>query len=91
MIMESIDIHQREALEKMRHAFGAEEGYGLPMLDSTFLRYLRARSFHYDQASQMLRSTLNWRKEMGLLDMHESWKETIALENATGKLLEHRP
>ena len=36
------EIHQH-ALQSMRDMFSAEEGYGLPMNDKTFTRYLRAR------------------------------------------------
>jgi len=41
--MSELNPKQAEALEKMRAAFSAASGSGLPMDDFTFLRYLRAR------------------------------------------------
>lgn len=33
----------------------------------------------------MLQATLDWREKMNLSDFRESWKETMQVENATGK------
>lgn len=41
--MTDLNEHQLEALEKMRHEFQNHNGHGMPLDDSTFLRYLRAR------------------------------------------------
>lgn len=41
--MAALDAKQQEALESMRTAFNDKEGFGLPMNDVTYGRYLRAR------------------------------------------------
>jgi hypothetical protein len=38
-----LDEKQLEALEEMRATFATADGSGMPMEDSTYLRYLRAR------------------------------------------------
>lgn len=88
----SITVHaelnatQQEALDQMKELFQNSDGHGMAMNDSTFLRYLRARNFNLDKAKAMLENTLKWREEFGLKKLHAGeWKETIELENATGK------
>jgi hypothetical protein len=39
----ALDAKKRTALDAMRANFSKVDGVGLPMNDSTFLRYLRAR------------------------------------------------
>ena len=55
--------------------------------DSTFLRYLRARQFDIPKAKVMLEESIKWRNDFGLSGLKDGkWKETIAQENATGKM-----
>ena len=77
---------QTVALEKMRTAFPAEDCCGLQFDDSTFLRYLRARTFDFAKSSAMLNATIKWREEAGLGDMHKGWTSIIEKENSTGKM-----
>ena len=41
--MAELDAKEQEAFEAMRTTFNNEEGFGLPMNDVTYGRYLRAR------------------------------------------------
>lgn len=81
----TMDEQQTYALEQMRAEFGKEHGFGMPMNDATFLRYLRARNFDVDKAKTMLHETLHWRRDFGVENMGE-WKDVIAIENSPGKM-----
>ena len=48
--------------------------------------FCSCRNYNLEKATTMLQSTLTWRKEFGLGDIHSAWNDTIAYENATGKL-----
>jgi hypothetical protein len=41
--VEEVEAKQQQALQAMRDEFKDVDGIGLPMNDSTFARYLRAR------------------------------------------------
>jgi len=41
--MAELNAKEQEALEAMRTAFDGEDGFGMPMNDLTYGRYLRAR------------------------------------------------
>lgn len=45
--MAELDAKEQEAFEAMRTTFNSEEGFGLPMNDVTYGRYLRARYVTY--------------------------------------------
>lgn len=76
---------QRDALSSMRTHFAKIDGEGLPMSDTTYLRYLRARQFNAGKAQSMLLDTIKWRKDFDLKGIHDGWQSVIAEENATGK------
>lgn len=76
---------QQLALAQLRGNFGSIDGSGLPMNDKTYLRYLRARQYDHEKASQLLQATLNWRHLIGLSDVN-SWKGLLSKENVTGKM-----
>lgn len=76
---------QSSALEEMHKYFDGKEDYGLILDDSTYLRYLRARSYDIKKSIAMLEETLKWRRDMNIVNMEE-WKETLALEHSTGKM-----
>ena len=77
---------QSEAIASMHTAFSGVDGEGLPMVDGTFLRYLRARNFDVPLATAMLRSTITWRREFDIKSMRrDGWAKVIEEENKTGK------
>lgn len=82
----NLTIEQTNALAKMRQKFTEGDSCGLPLNDSTFLRYLRARSFDFNKSSTMLNATIKWRKEFGLSDMKAGWTDVIKEENGSGKM-----
>ena len=86
--MTALSTQQQEALDAMRAEFSSRgtQADGLPLNDSTFCRYLRARSFNFEKAKDMLDATIKWREEFGIAEMKGTWKPTIATENATGKM-----
>lgn len=87
MSAEDLNSPQMKALNSMRRVFNSQDGVGLPMDDSTYLRYLRARNWDAEKAITMLNATIVWRHDFGLRELHGTqWKETIAHENSTGKL-----
>lgn len=47
--MAELNAKEQEALEAMRTAFDGEDGFGMPMNDLTYGRYLRARSVCFNQ------------------------------------------
>lgn len=66
-----LNPEQLKSLEKMRENFKnatcieIEEDIGTFRLnDETFLRFLRARNYHVDKASEMLQNHLKWRDEI---------------------------
>ena len=79
------DAQKDDVLARMRSTFSSAEGYGLPINDKTFLRYLRARNFNFEKAKEMLSATLLWRRDFGTANMEE-WKDLMSVENATGKM-----
>lgn len=70
----------------MRSEFNEQNGTGMPLNDSTYIRYLRARNFDTGKSTAMLRATIAWRKEFDLGGLQTTWKETIEYENSTGKM-----
>ena len=84
--MEDLTASQMEALVAMRSEFNEQNGTGMPLNDSTYIRYLRARNFDTGKSTAMLRATIAWRKEFDLGGLQTTWKESIEYENATGKL-----
>uniref|UniRef100_A0A7S3M0V5 CRAL-TRIO domain-containing protein n=1 Tax=Spumella elongata TaxID=89044 RepID=A0A7S3M0V5_9STRA len=84
--MAELNAKEQEALEAMRTAFDGEDGFGMPMNDLTYGRYLRARNFNVVKATKMLRETLVWRKEFDFPKLYAEDKPIIANENSTGKM-----
>mgnify|MGYP003386642783 CR=1 FL=1 len=80
-----LTTEQNEALNEMHIHFDTKDSYGLILDDSTYLRYLRARSYDIEKSKNMLESTLKWRNEINIINMNE-WKETLMLEHSTGKM-----
>lgn len=78
-------VDHGEALEAMKNHFEGRAGFGMPMDDRTYLRYLRARNFDVAKSTEMLDNTLKWREEFGLLEMRDKWMGQVASENASGK------
>lgn len=78
---------QDAALDRMRETFnGREHDPAFELDDAAYLRYLRARNFDIEKSIAMLEATLEWRKQFGLKEIHESWMDTIRMENSTGKM-----
>lgn len=84
--LEELNSEQLSALNAIRLTFMDQDGIGMAMNDSTYIRYLRARNYDVEKATKMLRATLKWRKEFGLEDIHTKWTETVAYENSSGKM-----
>lgn len=84
----ALSPHDTVALELMREEFLElkEDGNGLALDDSTFLRYLRARKFDVERAKAMLHETLKWRRNFDLENLSTTWQSTISKENSTGKV-----
>jgi len=80
-----LDEKHLEALDHMRTTFAGADGTGMDVDDACYLRYLRARNFKVKKAVKLLHETLAWRKEFGLADVRDGWRDVIRLENATGK------
>lgn len=76
---------EKEALASMRSAFAGVEGEGLPLVDNTFLRYLRARTYDVGRATEMLHATIKWRRDFDIKSLHDGWEKVIEEENKTGK------
>ena len=80
---------QKTALQCMREAFfNIQSPPFLELDDDCFLRYLHARSLNVEKACSMLKASIKWRNDE--IDMNGckegAWKETISLENSTGKM-----
>jgi hypothetical protein len=73
-----------ENIAAMAKKYADSNGFGMPLNDKTFARYLRARDNDLEQATAMLDSTITWREEFGVEDI-ESWKDVMIKENETGK------
>ena len=85
--MADLSKDERTALDKMRKSFPESDSNGFPLTDTTFLRYLRARSFDVTKSTAMLTATLKWRKDFGVCEMHSKcWEDILAKENSTGKM-----
>jgi hypothetical protein len=44
------------------------------------------RNYNVAKATKMLEDTIKWRREFGIDNIHTEYKDTIALENSTGKM-----
>lgn len=67
--------------------FGSEADIcGMILDDSTFLRYLRARNFQFDDALKLLDGTIEWRHKFGLNEVCREWLPVVRVE-ATSKVL----
>lgn len=89
--MTTLSADHLKTLEDMRKEFLASPGAnpdanGMKLNDSTFLRYLRARSFNFELAKAMLYATIAWREKFGLSQLHDAWGPIIAKENISGKM-----
>ena len=82
MSLEVMDLS--ENLSVMNKIYADRNGFGMPMDDKTFTRYLRARSNDLEQAMKMLDATLTWREEFDVENLHK-WADIMQQENATGK------
>jgi len=54
--------------------------------DACLLRYLRARNNHVDKALELIRRTLQWRKEFGVEEMMNNVPAPVKEEGASQKL-----
>ena len=86
--MSELTIEQVQALEALQSNYleQSTDVDGLPLNQSTYLRYLRARNFNVAKSKQLLDGTIEWRKSFGLSNLHESWSPIVADENNTGKV-----
>lgn len=84
--MTDLDEEQRKALETIRETFKDKDGTGLQMNDSTFTRYLRARTFNIPKTISLLDSTISWRKSFGLEKLHTEWSDIIRKEHESSKM-----
>lgn len=54
---------------------------------SALVRYLRARQWDVQKASEMMRATARWREQFDLQGLRSGkYNDTIAMENSTGKM-----
>lgn len=83
---EELSEAQTTALNHMRETFNDSNGFGMPMNDETFLRYLRARNFHIEKSTNMLKATLKWREDFQIPKLLTEWTDIVARENASGKM-----
>jgi hypothetical protein len=81
---------EKVSLEEIKLKFSNVEcttiDFGFELDDSTYLRYLRARNYDVNKASDMLNATIKWREDIGLKDIHNNWNEVMKNENNTGKM-----
>jgi len=85
------DHAQRELVAALAQRLTAreddEDGRGLFDDVAALIRYLRARKWDLQAAEAMIRGTARWRHEFRFADLKAgAFKDTVALENATGKL-----
>eukprot|EP01035_Chromulina_nebulosa_P018047 gene18047-23689_t len=83
---EDLNENQKNALDYLKGNYSFDNVHGLPLNESTYLRYLKARNFNVDKSKKLLDNTIIWRDSFGLADIHTSWMPIIANENSTGKM-----
>lgn len=74
----SLEPLQESKLLEIRDIFKKQDANNVPKYP-TLLRYLRARDFNVEKASQMLSDTMKWRAENAIDDMLTSYKKPDVL------------
>lgn len=85
---------QEAALNAMLEAFPFDSSKSTSELDfddhkCDLLRYLRARQFHVENATTMLRETLEWRKEVGADNILSDPEIAIGLDETFHEVISH--
>jgi len=85
-----LDEKQREALTKFREMLDGLSGLTdierKWLTDECLLRYLRARDYKLDRSFAMIKETLKWRKEYGVVELMMGDLTSIKKESESGKM-----